>query len=680
MANNKFRLTIGFKLLSLIMIIITIVIVSNVVMLRRFNKELKNQRKNITLYHPSIELINKLDRVNIKSLSLIKTWVFIDKKPNTAQKQELIDLFEVEYPKIMDEIANYQKSWDFDKQNMYLTILNSMDSLKNSQYQIMDKLAFFENYQNPQIMFGVIPLISDNGELIRKSKHISDLSNSLANELQEELYSSTTLLDAKFLQIRNNIFLVTIVIILIVIILSIDILRNTYDTKAILSIIKEISIGKLPKIKELKRNNELGELHQNVQKMIDQLKNISDFATDIGENKFDTNFKPAGKDDVLGNALVKMRENLLKAQKDADLRQLENMQRNWASQGIATFNELIRDNSNNLEELTKAVIEKLVNYTEANIGGLFVVNEDDKNDKYLELKAFYAFDRHKFKQKIIKPGETLVGQCYIENDTIFISDVPENYISIASGLGSDKPKNILIIPLQFNEITYGVVELASFNIFEEYKIDFVEKISETIASAISSAKVNTRTAKLLEESNEKSKRLEQQEIEAREKISKVKEQLTSLQDKYRVSLESNDLLDDEKYELIEKLTEVENQFAEKIEEEKEKFTDLQTAINSTMPYYEINTNGDIIYANQQYINLLKLPQDEVFNHRHINFINRDFINTGNYKQIWDKLKVFENVNTSIQYMIDGKNKYITENLIPVVHNNSLVKVIVFCTA
>jgi len=102
------------------------------------------------------------------------------------------------------------------------------------------------------------------------------------------------------------------------------------------------------------------------------------------------------------------------------------------------------------------------------------------------------------------------------------------------------------------------------------------------------------------------------------------------------------------------------------------------AINNVAPYFEMNINGDITYTNELYAKLLNIPATEISGTKHINYISRDFINSGNYKQIWDKIKTGEKVNTSVQYLIDGKSRYINEQFVPITDKNDrLIKVSVF---
>src|SRR5690554_3313009 len=104
------------------------------------------------------------------------------------------------------------------------------------------------------------------------------------------------------------------------------------------------------------------------------------------------------------------------------------------------------------------------------------------------MTASVAFDRRKFADKTINWGEGLVGRCGLEKETILITDVPNDYIHITSGLGGANPGTILLVPLKSNDELYGVIELASFQILQTYEIELVEKSAESIASTIAMLK------------------------------------------------------------------------------------------------------------------------------------------------------------------------------------------------
>ena len=76
---------------------------------------------------------------------------------------------------------------------------------------------------------------------------------------------------------------------------------------------------------------------------------------------------------------------------------------------------------------------------EAQQGGVFLLQEEE-DDQYLELVACYAFDKKKFVEKRIDIGEGMIGQAFMERNTVVLKEVPKGYTHITSGLGEATPK------------------------------------------------------------------------------------------------------------------------------------------------------------------------------------------------------------------------------------------------
>ena len=270
------------------------------------------------------------------------------------------------------------------------------------------------------------------------------------------------------------------------------------------------------------------------------LKNIAGFANNVGKGDLNIEYKLLSEKDSLGQAMLDMCANLQKSEAEKKERQKEDERRNWITVGVAKFAELLRANNDNIEELCNSIVSNLVKYIGANQGGIFILNDDDAKHPVLELKACYAYERRKFLQKKIELGEGLVGTCFLERESIYMTSLPKDYVHITSGLGEDTPRALLIVPLKVNEEVYGIIEMAAFKEFEPHVREFVEKVSESIASTIGSVKANLRTNKLLVQSKIQAEEMSNQEEELRQNMEEMQ---ATQEEMYRREAELRDILE-----------------------------------------------------------------------------------------------------------------------------------------
>jgi PAS domain S-box-containing protein len=246
-----------------------------------------------------------------------------------------------------------------------------------------------------------------------------------------------------------------------------------------------------------------------------QIQEATNFIKDIENGKLDSHYhNEEDNENQLATALLSMQNQLKKISE-------EEKNRNWATEGLAKFADILRETNEDTSHLGDRIIANLVKYMGANQGGIFVLNEDDPQGSFLELISCYAYNRKKFVQKRVEVGEGLVGQTFLEKATIYMTELPKGYTTITSGLGEATPGNLVLIPLKVNEIILGVIELASFDVMEKYKVDFLEKVGESIASALSSVRVSQKTEKLLRESQIQTEQLRSQEEEVRQNMEEL---------------------------------------------------------------------------------------------------------------------------------------------------------------
>lgn len=281
--------------------------------------------------------------------------------------------------------------------------------------------------------------------------------------------------------------------------------------------------GDIDKTKKVfvESGDEIEAMTKSVSKLIDGLNSTENFAREIGKGNLDTKFEVLGEKDLLGISLLEMQKSLKKAQEVEIERKKDEEKQNWATKGIAMFGDILRQNNDNIAELSYNIIKNLVGYTASIQGGIFILNDNDKDKPIIEMTACYAYDKRKFLQKNVLIGEGMIGRCFQEGKPIFMVDIPKDYISITSGLGKENPRCLLLVPLTINDEILGVIEMATFKVYEKHQIEFIEKISSSIASTISSVRINIRTAELLAKSQQQAEEMAAQEEEMRQNMEEL---------------------------------------------------------------------------------------------------------------------------------------------------------------
>ncbi len=135
----------------------------------------------------------------------------------------------------------------------------------------------------------------------------------------------------------------------------------------------------------------------------------------------------------------------------------------------------------------------------AHYGAFYILKQDEETQNVkLKLFAAYGYKEDKNIPKEFAIGEGLVGQVAFEKERIILTNVPEDYIKITSGLGRAKPANLIILPVLFENNVKAVIELASLDEFSETHLEFLSQLTESIGIVLNTIETNTRTEELLD--------------------------------------------------------------------------------------------------------------------------------------------------------------------------------------
>lgn len=345
--------------------------------------------------------------------------------------------------------------------------------------------------------------------------------------------------------------------------------------------------------------------------------NIHKYVKEIEEDQSSGTYQLDFQNDILAKSLFELKDKLRNSKIEEIERRKENEERSWFSSGLAHLNEILTKNQDNLQELSYNFISELVKYTDSNQGGVYILNDDIEYNKYFELTACYAYDKRKFTDSTIEFGVGLIGACAMEKEPIFLTEIPDSYLKITSGLGHANPRCILLVPLNTNDANQGVIEIASFKEYNAIQKEFIEKVSESFASTIAGLKANLRTVKHLEESREIAERLSAQEEELRQNL----EELQATQ--------------------------------EEAARQSEKFISFSDSVNQTLIRADYDTKGYLLFANNKFVSKLGYISLEEITGLHISSFLNEKDRTW-FENIW------KNVSAGIEHF-EGYMKHLTKS-------------------
>lgn len=627
---KNFRLTIGNRIFGGFLLLIILFLINAGVIISTGNKidEVVNQYSEIQT--PSKEAVSEFILLVTRSKMLITNWVYL--QSNKEDKNDLKYLQNHEYPRLKAKIQELMPAWkSAELRDQMDTVFSQFETMIALEREVMEQLVSFDDYQDSQNKFLAENTIE--AQITPIASSIIDQLKAIADKQQEINAVASANLISVTDKLRTGTVILAFVTVVVGLLFAYFIVRSiTGPIDFLKDVIIKLSRGELVEEKNKRfKNDEIGEMALAMDNLVHGLKSTTYFAESIGKGNYGSEFKPLSENDVLGNALIEMRNNLARVAE-------EDKKRHWATEGLAKFGEILRANNDSIDKLCDEIIKNLVKYLNANQGGLYIIDDMDDQDPYMTLKAVYAWDKKKYIDQKIYKGEGLAGQAWQELDTIYITDVPDDYIKITSGLGDANPSSILIVPLKINEEIMGVVEVASFYDFENYQIEFVEKIAESIASTISSVKINAKTHYLLQESQEMTEQLRSQEEEMRQNM----EELQATQE-----------------ELQRGQNEAEN---------------IMHAIHSALATAEFDNEGRIINVNDNFLLLFGYERKELLGEHHRILVTKEDKQSDAYKQFWRDLSNGQPMKGEYSVINKkGKNIWVKASYAPVRNSDNEVK-------
>jgi len=276
-------------------------------------------------------------------------------------------------------------------------------------------------------------------------------------------------------------------------------------TKAIKELqraMQKLAEGYFPDALPVRSKEEIGKTKKAFNQLLERMKVATEFAKALGQGNLNAKYNSQFSQDILAQSMIQMQQQLAIVNE-------KQLAINWTTVGLARLNDILKNNTTDVEAMGNQILKTLVPYVNANQGILYLSHEENSNI-FLQPISTYAINREKLEERI-DIGQGQVGQCYVDRKPIIMTTIPKGYSKIFSGLGETAPRSLILIPLLVQDKVMGIIEMASLDLFKDHQIVFLQRISENIASMLVSRKLAAETTKMLKEAREQTQRLRTQE-------------------------------------------------------------------------------------------------------------------------------------------------------------------------
>ncbi len=262
-------------------------------------------------------------------------------------------------------------------------------------------------------------------------------------------------------------------------------------------------------------------VNQLAQNLTTQVRSISEVASAVTKGDLTRNIGVDAKGEVgeLKDTINLMITNLRETT-------LLNHEQNWLKSNLAKFTQMLQDQKD-LPTVAKRILSELSKVVTAHYGAFYILSSESEVVK-LKLYAGYAYKADKNIPKEFLIGEGLVGQCALEKENIILSNVPNDYVKINSGLGQAKPANLIFLPVLFENNLKAVIELGTLDNFTPTHLDFLSQLTKSIGVVVNTIETNTRTEVLLSQFQTLAGELEMQQQQLSQTNDELKDKASLL--------------------------------------------------------------------------------------------------------------------------------------------------------
>ncbi|MFZ3327457.1 MAG: response regulator, partial [Methylocella sp.] len=231
----------------------------------------------------------------------------------------------------------------------------------------------------------------------------------------------------------------------------------------------------------------------------------------------------------------------------------QNTEQDWLKTNLGRLTNMLQG-QRDLATVGRMLLTELASLINAQNEVIYLL--DIEEGPCLKLLSAYADVGAEGHLERIRIGEGLIGQCAADAKRLLITDMPSNVVPIRSGLFKATPKNVIVLPVLFEEQVKAVIEIGSVNAFTDLQVSFLDQLTARIGIVLNSIEATMQTEGLLKQSQELASELQIRQKELQQTNEELEQKAQQLAERNVEVERKNQEIEQARGALEEKATEL----------------------------------------------------------------------------------------------------------------------------
>jgi serine phosphatase RsbU (regulator of sigma subunit)/HAMP domain-containing protein len=348
------RMTIGRKIgmgfgLFIFFALLVVVITNRTLERSRGINEQINQ-----VYSPSVDALVRLRNLTVNAHMLIKNWALLESRADAPEKTNLVAITTQELPRLLDRIDTLMASWDHEEVALMGQITGEMQELFVQHDHIKALLPSLESYSDPFVHMERNDLAEEGGPLDQQTAKVLTHLDKLLNMQEEKRRQLGGGMIRSFDSLKFFVLYMGIALVVIGLVVAFIVVRDIVaPVQRLRVVLLSLGRGVFPRTKVRTTNDEIGDMSKALTSLVEGLRRTTDFSHAVAAGDFEADYQPLSEEDVLGHALLKMRDELGQRERILETKVMER------TEEVVRQKEEVERQSRKVVELYKNVTDSI---------------------------------------------------------------------------------------------------------------------------------------------------------------------------------------------------------------------------------------------------------------------------------------------------------------------------------